>query len=713
MKRKIIALLMATVCTTAMFASCNDTSSSSSSVEKEPCETHVDVDNNGICDGCDRAVVIITEQLPPEKENKVDMVVNPLPTDAKMSDYFVSTIEKEVVAKDLTATAMSTLYEVGEGEEVRNLSTQQVGPYAILSYTVYKPTVIELPVDPENPDVPPVELLVKEERKDVDKFYDLVNQKVIYENTTDVYSRSRQKDEVTGEWTYTWANDVGAEEEFKTVVSITPQEGCIKIVKKETEVDTTDIYNIHYNYTTTTMLYTFAGELIDTAVDNDSYSSVTATINGDFNPTRDDYVYLTVEKKDEMGALVKTIYALDAKTGALITIEGSKGEPNFYMRRPTFSHVEGKLGYILGANSFKLYNLDKWIDCVYQYTYPSFWTDAKTYVLNNGNILVQYKETLSADAVNFDYKENDVKYDLVQVIIDVETKAQKEVELGYVINSCDYVKANWTDAALNVFNVTAIENEKINTNNTFTAVLDNDLKFLYAHKANVIGLDINSLELVANGVFKATVNYASNISREVLVDADGNLIEGHNGILPNNYSIEEATQTITIAGKVYKMDMVTELLNRADYTSYTIKDGYAVLAVYHAEIPGIPGVPAVPGEGDEPGTPEIPEVPAIPAYTEYFYFNGTAAPVKLSGNAYTFRENYFVEVIETKTEIDNDEDGTIDVTEYKYEYVIYNANNEKVVSFANLESGAFSVGLEEIADGVYGVSVGEDLYMIR
>ena len=275
------------------------------------------------------------------------------------------------------------------------------------------------------------------------------------------------------------------------------------------------------------------------------------------------------------------------------------------------------------------------------------------------------------------------------------------------------MKANWTDAALNVFNVTAIENEKINTNNTFTAVLDNDLKFLYAHKANVIGLDINSLELVANGVFKATVNYASNISREVLVDADGNLIEGHNGILPNNYSIEEATQTITIAGKVYKMDMVTELLNRADYTSYTIKDGYAVLAVYHAEIPGIPGVPAVPGEGDEPGTPEIPEVPAIPAYTEYFYFNGTAAPVKLSGNAYTFRENYFVEVIETKTEIDNDEDGTIDVTEYKYEYVIYNANNEKVVSFANLESGAFSVGLEEIADGVYGVSVGEDLYMIR
>lgn len=140
MKTKIFALIMAILCLTMLFAAC----------DKDTCETHVDVnkdakcdvceaaieckehvdantdakcdvcgkdvvcdvhkdadgdkvcdvcaatitacehkddDANKVCDLCDGAIVTITQLQKPEAAERVDMVVNQIPTDAKLEDY--------------------------------------------------------------------------------------------------------------------------------------------------------------------------------------------------------------------------------------------------------------------------------------------------------------------------------------------------------------------------------------------------------------------------------------------------------------------------------------------------------------------------------------------------------------------------------------------------------------------------------------------------
>ena len=60
----------------------------------KPCEVHTDADADGKCDGCNGAIVVIEHTAPaPEKEEKVEMIVNVIPTDAKAEEYIKGFVE--------------------------------------------------------------------------------------------------------------------------------------------------------------------------------------------------------------------------------------------------------------------------------------------------------------------------------------------------------------------------------------------------------------------------------------------------------------------------------------------------------------------------------------------------------------------------------------------------------------------------------------------
>lgn len=109
MKIKIFALIMAILCILTVFSAC-DFAKNGQGEDETPCATHTDADADNICDVCSEAmpvvcnphkdenadkicdacglaIVVITQLVPPTEEERVDMVVKPLPENNNLSDY--------------------------------------------------------------------------------------------------------------------------------------------------------------------------------------------------------------------------------------------------------------------------------------------------------------------------------------------------------------------------------------------------------------------------------------------------------------------------------------------------------------------------------------------------------------------------------------------------------------------------------------------------
>ena len=123
MKTKIFALIISILCLSLIFVACDDEKcethvdentdgacdvcgetiekeSETESETKPACETHVDEDANKICDACGLAIVTVVEQIPPEDESRVDMVVNESPSDAVVGDYLNTVLPEKEFASE-------------------------------------------------------------------------------------------------------------------------------------------------------------------------------------------------------------------------------------------------------------------------------------------------------------------------------------------------------------------------------------------------------------------------------------------------------------------------------------------------------------------------------------------------------------------------------------------------------------------------------------
>lgn len=623
MKRKIIALLMATVCTTAVFASCDGGESSSSSVEKPACETHVDANNDGTCDGCDKAVVVITEQLPAEKEEEVPMVVNPLPENVTMSDYIgpkADAVEEDAVFPTQTQEIAHKGWQDGLEYNRKNLH---------VLVTTEEDMDYDYSSNPEDP--------WREIESEVVKVYDdskPYDKAVIFTKKTRLqYNYYRWSDDSTPQLARPELYDTEEIEE-RTRYSVTLQEDYAKVVESVRE------YEDGYLQTTyKTEYYTYGWNLIATAEETDTIAADASVVK------YAGYTYLTIDDKT---------YILDDETGEQVDINGVSGvDKEMVIRRPAFDAVVEDYGYVIQANGFKVYDLTEWVSCVYNITFPSYWSNAKTVVLADGTVFVQYEKTLHSNAVSYDVKKDDKKIDLVQVLINPAEGTMETVEFGYVLDTTVmFDKEKYNDNAENIVYLYPVQEKEVNYAAGFEAVIDNELNILFVYQPTVIGQDLSVLEYIADGLYLTEIEYDENVSVQIFVDGDGKELKK----LPD--SAIRLNDMWKVGTKYYNLDMTKVLFDSADYDNVNVCDGYVILM-------------------KDPTTDDEDE-----ERTDYYYFTSTAqAPVLVSNvdgfESLSCEMNGQCFIIKTKKERTNDDGDPIEITVSK----LYNENNELVVTF--------------------------------
>lgn len=642
MKRKIIALLMATVCTTAVFASCSDGEDSSSSTPEKPvCETHVDANKDGACDECQKAVYVITEQLPAEKEEEVPMVVNPLPENVKMSDYIGPKAEDAKTVLPANATIV---------KELKGVQSHRENLYFIKTTTeekVAEPTT-------ENP-INKYKMICE----DVYTVYDAAQNKDVYTKYSGKYYRFYNDAEFTS-W---YSTDHNNKDEYTVEFYST----YVKVRETITEQD--EEYAYQTNTTYTTKYFTYNWELIATAQDP-SYQVAAPSV-----ATYGGYAYLTIDGKT---------YTVDLETMKLVTLAGATADANMHIRRPAFSEVVGDYGYVISGNKVMVYDLTKWISCVNVYNYPSYWKNAQMVLLDNGTVFVQYEKVLHSSAVSYDVLDgNDNKVDLVQALINPVSGEIKNVEFGYKLaNGVNFDRAKYNDNAKNIVYLYPIEQKEVNYAAGFEAVIDSELNILYAHKTTLVG-QMNQIMYLADGYYATMVEYDNNVNVNVIVDGEGKEVVK----VPNNATV--ACGMLKVGMKYYSWDMSKVLLDltpsetAVNYELVREQEDYMIL---------------------QKTTPEDPATEEIEYKVEYFYFNAKmSAPQKISVEDFTnfsnISENYFTVKTTKINGIDNDQDGVFDDFEQIVKYVVYNANNQKIGTF-EIEPTSIST----LLDGVYVVS---------
>lgn len=669
MKRKIIALLMATVCATTFFAAC-DEQASSSDLSEVNCATHTDSDKDALCDACGKAIVVVKEEIPAEKEEKVDMVVNPIPTDAVASDYIVGTVEKEIMpATGWTQSAI--LKDLWDKEQKGEVSIAPQGAQPIDAQGALLAISYKTVKESEDESVP---------TKYTDNIlvYDSVNDVEVYKWTSDEYEEGKTAKKSIAD--FDRVNKGGA-------LVLTCKEAEVKEDK-----DTTDPDDTVTMLTDKTLVYsTYMGKVFDyvTAAykEGSSYHDEchVETINGVFAKI------VRTWKKDGNSYDEETAYTFYLPNGqeivtldeiteeptvemtanlAYITIEGKtyvydmeltklhEEDKNLLIKRPAFDVENDKYGYVFDDENMYVYDLTKWLDCVYDFTMPSYWKNANTFVLENGNILVQYERVLPAEAVSYDYLVGDTKYDLVYTIINVADGTQKNVEFGYKINEFMLGSDSdgaFTEKALNLVEVNPIEEQEINTNETLAFIVDNELNILYCFQPTLAGQS-DEMELIANNRFLTTIGYAEGTEVEAIVNEKGELVAK----LPSNAQIKEGY--IKIGAKVYDFDM-NEKLDTADYDYAYFGDEHVYLTK------------------DFDAVEATDTTEAVEAYTEaYIYTIAMSAPKKIAGDATkverpSYDEEWY-QVAKTTIENEGEEDETTKTT-----YEVYNFNGELVGTF--------------------------------
>ena len=125
--------------------------------------------------------------------------------------------------------------------------------------------------------------------------------------------------------------------------------------------------------------------------------------------------------------LDKTVYA-ENEDGTVTAVKEFK-----FSSAPDVDYEYEGYFYYFDDEEILAYN-DK-LELTARYTVPSFAKSTDIYMLNNGNILVQYRVILPEDAAAYDLWDKETKYDLVTEILSVKDDTVKKVDAKYVIQN--------------------------------------------------------------------------------------------------------------------------------------------------------------------------------------------------------------------------------------------------------------------------------------
>lgn len=471
-----------------------------------PCATHKDEDADKICDVCKRAVVVVELKADKEEAERVDMVVNAIPEDVEIGKY--------IELKDTADSAITTATKI-EGnvaaytnDKAFVLITQYNDADEVTTYTVY----------------------------------DFVNGKNVIPVFTNRYT--------------------GTALDGYVEVYVTLEEAYFSVEKEIVENYATTSHQIEY--------YSYAGTLIHSirwtsamAEEMDWYSYLYE--NDIRYEEQGDYLYVWADDQ---------VKAIDLETRAVVY----ETDADEFVYRPIFSAKNDTYGYVENENTVFVYKLDKWVNCVASYQIPSYFLDKNWAVLENGNVLIYASVQLPYDAVSYDYVDEGNKYDLVYVILDVVQNKTTEVEFGYQIVAAydeETIATYYTSQALNVFYVYPIVNDRIDMMNGMELVVDNTLTVLYNCFDVLPELNGENYRLTDNLFLKTTwyddINYICEV-----VDEKGEKV----AYVPVGAFINE--NYISYDNKIYNFKM-EELIDLDDYNGSDVYDSFAILSTYDEE----------------------------------------------------------------------------------------------------------------------------------
>lgn len=99
---------------------------------------------------------------------------------------------------------------------------------------------------------------------------------------------------------------------------------------------------------------------------------------------------------------------------------------------PTLTCAVGNKYYMISANSALVYN--KKCELISNYKAPAYASDTKIFVLDDGDLLVQYTYQLPDDAEKYSYVNGTSKFDLVTLIVNAGSGSTKRVKCDFLIS---------------------------------------------------------------------------------------------------------------------------------------------------------------------------------------------------------------------------------------------------------------------------------------
>lgn len=657
MKRKIICLAICIVYLVAMLASCGNE-------EIVPCDIHVDADKNTVCDGCGLPVITITEKVPTEEE-VIDMIVAAIPDGATIGSIYAAAADK---------TVLDGKFELKEHFEhgAIDMLSERLFDYYYITQTKGADTTEE--------NWPSEEEWTSEEPYDADGY--LADDK--YTATVAIYDIVANKDV----FSFTTEEFAQSDEHVNYIENITCEGLFFKV---ETRVWTKNISEYdgseEWTWYISDAYYFTNGTLF---VDEAKLAEGEDFHAPNFVKVVENIAYYTVGG-------VK--YAFDIDTCATL----ASGPVDTFVERPVFAYANDAYGIVRKSNEYFVYDLSKWIECVYSYEAP---IGANVFILNNGNLLVQQSVLLHKDAVNYDYTDGISKYDLVHTVVDIAAKTTANLEFGYYVNgvvTVDDTVSNFAEAVKNRLTVRTIENK----NFAKILVLDcDDTLAIIAEESAVLPEFVSYVTLIADDVFIGTVVYGEGSSIRKLYNAKGEEL----ATLPNG-AINYDTY-IYNDGKFYDFTMKLILDPLADeenpyfiygmYGEYVLLSDGADLYYWNAaakapvKIVDSTNVEMVPSEENA----EI-LVPTNPN------------PLKIQVLEEADGFGYIIKTATTTTTVVEPEEGASEeelpetVVETTYEYVLYNAAG---VEIFKSEEAIDLEGVEVDGDFIWLINVGDAYY---
>lgn len=238
-----------------------------------------------------------------------------------------------------------------------------------------------------------------------------------------------------------------------------------------------------------------------------------------------------------------------------------------FVDRPAFDRgMQGeKYGYTSYNGKIYAYDLDQWISCAYSYSIPSYYERINTFLLENGNLLLQASVQLPDNAVSYDYLAGSIKFDLVYVILSPSEKTATSVEFGYYIVAMLQPDADsiFTDRVPNRVRVHRIVNDRIDSNAAKDFVVDNNLKILYDCAETLKEWDgATDVRLVAENRYLVEIPMSKDITLRKVFDEKGEFVCE----LPSAAKLYDAY--VVYNGKFYSYDM--ELLLDPEEQGYRL-----------------------------------------------------------------------------------------------------------------------------------------------